>query len=363
MRILRNYILLECVAPFLTALSALTCVFLLGYLVKLANLVINKGVSLLMVGKVFALYVPVLLTYTLPLACLIGVILTFSRMSADNEIMAIRASGVLLRRLLTPLIAAGIVLSLITFILNDRVIPYAYHEQRATLKNIGVSNPTALLEPGIFITAFEGQVLFIHKVEDNRLYNITIYQPQPDGKPTRTIIAREGEFTSVPGEDKVILKLLNGTSDEVDINDPGKFYKLNFNTLFITLDLSQNREKVDKKPREMSLKELTAEIDRLEALLVDVSRLKTEYHRKISWSLTPLIFILMAFPLAVITNKREKSANVLIAGLCAAAYYLLVLGSEALSIEKIAPAYLVMWTPPVIGLSVAAYLNYRMIKK
>lgn len=363
MKILRNYILLECVAPFLTALGALTCVFLLGYLVKLAHLVINKGVSLLVVSKVFGLYIPVLLTYTLPLACLIGVILAFSRMSADNEIMAIRASGILLRRLLTPLIAVGIILSLVTFLLNDRVIPYAYHEQRKTLKNIGVSNPTALLEPGIFITAFEGQVLFIHKVDDNQLFNITIYQPQPDGKPTRTIIAQKGEFTSVPGEDKIILKLMDGTSDEVDINNPGKFYKLNFDTLFITLDLSQNREKVDKKPKGMSLKELTAEMNRLEELLVDISRLRTEYYRKITWAFTPLIFILTAFPLAVITNKREKSANVLLAAVCAAVYYLLVLGCEALSIETIAPAALVMWMPPVIGLAAAVYLNYRMVKR
>ena len=65
MRILRNYILRECVVPFFLALAVLTCVFLLGNLIQLAHLVINKGVSLATIGKVFLLYIPVLLGYTL----------------------------------------------------------------------------------------------------------------------------------------------------------------------------------------------------------------------------------------------------------------------------------------------------------
>ena len=79
MRIIRTYILKECIVPFFLALGVLTCVFLLGNLIQLAHLVINKGVSLSTVGYVFLLYIPVLLGYTLPLACLIGVILAFSR--------------------------------------------------------------------------------------------------------------------------------------------------------------------------------------------------------------------------------------------------------------------------------------------
>src|SRR3989338_8568795 len=103
MKILRNYILRECIVPFFLALGVLTCVFLLGNLIQLAHLVINKGVSLAVIGKVFLLYIPVLLGYTLPIACLVSVILAFSRLSADNEILAIRANGVHLRRLLLPL--------------------------------------------------------------------------------------------------------------------------------------------------------------------------------------------------------------------------------------------------------------------
>src|SRR3989344_5105253 len=148
MKIIRTYMLKECLLPFFLSLSVLTCVFLLGNLMRLTNLVINKGVSLQAVGKMFFLYIPLLLGYTLPIACLTTVILTFSRFSADNEILAMRASGVHLRRLIWPLLTVGIILSLFSIVLNEKIIPYAHYEQRRLFKDLGAKNPTAALEAG-----------------------------------------------------------------------------------------------------------------------------------------------------------------------------------------------------------------------
>lgn len=359
MKIIRNYILRESVLPFFLSLGILTCVFLLGNLIQLANLVINKGISLAVVGKVFLLYIPVLLGYTLPIACLVSIILTFSRLSADNEILALQASGIYLGRLLFPLFMAGVMLSLFSILLNERIIPYAHYKQRQLLQNVGTKNPTAFLEAGLFIHSFENQILFIHKIEDNKMYNITIYQPQPNG-PTRTIIAKRGEFTPVPGEDKIKLKLMDGTADQPDLENPENFYKLNFKTNFITLDLSKNNQKAEKKPKSMTFRELKEEIEKLNKLFIDTSRLQTEYQRKVSWSFSSLIFILLGFPLAVITHRRAKSANVVLAIFCAALYYLISLGCEALSIQRIASPEMIMWVPNIIAGGFALILNYKL---
>src|SRR5208282_3096050 len=120
MRIIRNYILSECLQPFTLSISVLTSVFLLGYLPQLANKVINSGVSIYAMSQVFLYYIPILLGYTLPISCLITVILTFGHMSAENVILAMRASGIHLLRLLSPLVVVGITLCLVVFILNDR---------------------------------------------------------------------------------------------------------------------------------------------------------------------------------------------------------------------------------------------------
>ncbi|MFA5087698.1 MAG: LptF/LptG family permease [Candidatus Omnitrophota bacterium] len=360
MRILRGYVLRECVFPFLLALAVLTCVFLLGNLIQLANLVINKGVSLTLVGKVFLLYIPLLLGYTLPIACLVSIILAFSRLSADNEILAIRTCGVHIKRILLPLMVIGVILSLISIILNEKIIPYAHHEQRRVLKQLGAQNPTALLEAGLFIKSFKDQILFIHRIEDNKLYNVTIYQPQPDNRPTRTIIAKRGEFTPIPGTSQIKMKLMEGTSDEPNLKDPNSFYKLNFRNYFMTLDLSNSNKQIEKKPKGMTLKELREEKDKLQKLLIDTTRLDTEYYRKITWSFSALFFILLGFPIAVITHRRERTANLLLAFLCAAVYYLLSLGCEALSIQKIASAGLIMWVPNGAAALVAGFLNYKL---
>ncbi|MFP4473584.1 MAG: LPS export ABC transporter permease LptF [Candidatus Omnitrophota bacterium] len=360
MRIIRNYILRECLLPFLMSVGVLSCVFLLGYTVKLAHMVINKGVPLISVAKVFLLLIPVLLAYTIPLACLVGVMLAFSRLTADNEIIAIRASGIRLNRLVRPLFAAGLLLSLFTFWLNDRVIPQAYHQQKLLQKNLGAENPAALLEPGVFIDDFEGQTVFIHRVEGNKFYNITIWQPQPEGRPPRTIIAKRGEFTKTPDGKKIVLKLIEGTTDESDPSDPSNYYKLNFKTLFITLDLTSAKSKIQKKPKGMTIHELTAKIHDLEQRLIETEPLRTELYRRVTWSFAPLIFILLGFPLAVMSNRRERSANVLIAIMAAAIYYLLSLGAQALSIEGVAPPELIMWVPNLAAILALLYYNARL---
>ncbi|MBF0619037.1 MAG: LptF/LptG family permease [Candidatus Omnitrophica bacterium] len=361
MRILRNYILKECLIPFTISLGVLTFVFLLGYLPQLANKVINKGVDFAAIFLAFLYNIPVLLGYTLPIAALATVILTFGRLSSDNEIIAIRASGISLKRLLAPLAAAGLVMTLFLLILNDRIIPKAYQAQRDILHETGAKNPAALLEAGTFIDDFDSHILFIYKVEGNRLYNIRIYQPQPNGKPTRTIIAQEGEFTPVPGQKKILLKLMNGTSDEPDFNNPNNFYKLNFKTSFMTLDIIKGgNEKGEKKPRAMTLKELSQQIDDMHRLLVDPTPLVTEYHRKISWSFAPLIFIFLGFPVAVVTHRRQKTANLLLAVIFAAPYYLLSIGAQALAGQGLVRPELIMWGPNILGGIIVIWLNYKL---
>lgn len=360
MKIVRTYVLKELFVPFILSMLVLTCVFLLGNLIKLTDLVINKGVPLASVGKVFALSVPVLIGYTLPLACLISVIIAFSRMSIDNEILALRASGVHLWRILKPLFLIGLIMSLFSIILNERIIPYAHYEQKKSLKNLGLDNPTALLEAGVFINSFNGQILFIHEINDNKMYNITIYQPQEDGR-TRTIIARQGEFTPVPGQDAIKLKLIDGTSDEPNLEDPENFYKLNFKTYFMTLGLSGKKQDVEKKPKSMTLKEIVDKTEELEELLVDTTRLRTEFWRKITWSFSPLFFILLGFPMAVITHRREKSANVVLAVICAAFYYLISLGCEGLAVKSIVEPAVIMWVPNALAAATAIFLNFKCV--
>ena len=361
MKVLRNYILKEAFGPFILSLLVLTTIMLLGNLVKMVNLVINKGVDLILVIKSFLYLVPFLLAYTIPIACLTAVLLAFGRMSADNEIVAIRSSGISIIKLVFPLIVIGFIFSLILLVLNDRVIPYSHYAAKKTIKQIGLKNPAAALEAGTFIDSFSGSIIFIYRIEGNNLFQVRIYQPQGEGKPTRTIIAKRGEFVVLPEQNKIKLKLIDGTSDEADVKNPEIYYKLNFKTYFMTLDLTKtDSEDIKKKPKDMTLNELGEEIKKMNALSINATPLLIEYHKKISLAFSCLIFILLGFPLAIIVHRRAKSANFVMAFLIIATYYLLLIGFEALSLQNMLAPALAMWAPNIIFGSVALILNYKL---
>lgn len=362
MKILRNYFLKEFTGPFFLSLGVLTFVMLLGNLIKIADLIINKGVDFFSVLKVFLFMVPYLLTYILPIAALTAVLLSLGRLSSDNEIIAIRASGINLFSLILPLHVIGIILSLVLVIFNDRVIPYAHFASRKTLIEVGIKNPAAALEPGVFINSFQKYILFIYRIDENKLSNVRIYEPQGEGRPTRTIVARRGEFIAVPEKNMVKLKLIDGTSDEPDPQNPSSFYKLNFKTYFMSLNLAQaqNKDKIEKKPKDMTIQELRDAVAKLKKEGVDPAPLVTEIQEKISLAFSCLIFMILGCPMAVITRRREKSINFGIAFLIVGIYYLLLIGSEALSLQGNIDPRIAMWIPNIILGFIGTILTYRL---
>ncbi|MFH1198987.1 MAG: LptF/LptG family permease [Candidatus Omnitrophota bacterium] len=365
MKILRDYFLKEFVATLFLALGALTFVMMLGNLIKIADLIINKGVDIISVAKIFLFMMPYLLTYTLPIAALTAVLLSMGRFSGDNEIIVIRASGINIFRLIAPILTIGLILSLLLVIFNDRVIPYAQFASRKTLIDVGIKNPTAALEPGVFINSFEKYILFVYSVDQkrNRLGNVRIYEPQGEDKPTRTIVAKKGEFIAVPEKSIMKLKLMDGTSDEPDPENPANFYKLNFKTYFMTLNLAQMRDKgkVEKKPKEMTIKELQVEISKMRKTGVDPIPLVVRVQEKIVLAFSCFFFVLMGIPLAIITRRREKSINFAMAVIIAGIYYPILIGCEALALQSsvINPLF-VMWLPNIALGAIGAWLTYKL---
>ena len=261
MKILRNYLIKEFLGPLLLTLGVLSFIMIIvGNLKKIADLVINKGVDFFSVVKIFVLLTPYIVTYALPISILVAVLMSLGRLSSDNEIIAIRASGINVFKLILPVLTIGLILSLGLVIFNDRAASYAHYAYRKTLIEIGVKNPTAAFEEGVFIDSFQKYILFIYKIDAkrNRLMNIRIYEPHGDDKPTRTIVAKSGEFILMPETNTVKLKLMDGTSDEPDPNNPTNFYKLNFRTYFMNLNIADTRtkNKIEKKYKEMTIREL-----------------------------------------------------------------------------------------------------------
>lgn len=344
MKILRDYILKEFFHSFFLSIIVFTFVLLVGNIIQLADLVINKGVGILSVLQLFLYLIPWLLSFTLPVAALTAVVLTFGRLSSDGELTAIKASGVGLFRVSVPILVLGVIFSFVAFYMNDQVSPNASFASRRLVKEIGMKNPAALLEEGTFIRGFGNYVIFIYEIKGNKLRNIRIYQPQ-EGKTTRTIVAEAGEINTQSGTNVVELKLFNGTSEEPSPTEPDSFYKLNFKTYHMTIDISKmiKTEKVNKKIREMSLKELSQEMDKAIAEKTDTTPIFVEIYKKINMSAASFILILMGIPLGIKAQRSEKSIGFGISLFLFAVYWGAFLGGIAMSLQGT--------LPPLLGVS------------
>jgi len=350
MKILKRYILKRVSSMFFLSLFIFTFALVAGNIIKLTDLVVNRGVSVALVGKLFLLIVPFLLSYTIPMSALSATLLVFGRLSSDNEITAIRAHGINLYKLSMPLIIAGLILSLFSIVLNNQILPEMHFATRKIIRNIGIKKPTAYLEAGTFIKGFKGYIVFIREIDKNKLKGIRIYQLRKD-LPTRTIIARSGEFITLKNQNAIKLKLMNGTSDEPNPKNPLRFYKLNFKTYYLTLDLGDEAASghyIEKKPKEMNFQEIRREIKKLGRHHIDALPLIVEFQRKISLSFASLVFIIIGISLGISTRRGEKSVQFAIALGVIVVYYLLMAGGMALSLRGVQPIGLWIHLPNII---------------
>lgn len=340
------------------SLVVITFAFLIGNVVKLADYVINKGVELMYVWKLFLCLIPDLLSYAIPLSILTATLLAFGRLSSDNEITAMRANGINLYRISMPAIIIGLFLSMLSIPLHDKIIPISHYRARMLLKEVGLRHPAAYLEAGTFIRGFKDYILFIYDIaygKDKTVFkNIRIYQPQKDG-PTRTIVAKRGEIISLADKNTIKLKLIDGTSEEPNPINPRHFYKLNFKTYYLTLTLdASTMEESGKNTKEMTFDELLQNANELKKSGIDSTPLIRRLHKRIASSFASLAFVLMGLPLAITTRRSEKSIGVGLAFGLATIYWLLLAFGQVLATKDILPIWLAMWfgniTLIVIGL-------------
>jgi len=364
MKIIRAYLLKELLSPFLLALLVSTMILTAGQMIQMADLIINKGVGTLDMFYLTLLLMPSLLTFTIPISVLTAVLLGFARLSCDNEITALKASGVGVFRIAAPVLTVGLIISLACIPLNYKIMPEAAFRARKLLKEIGVKNPAALIEPGVFMKTFKNYVIFVYDIKGNYLKNIRIYQPQKDG-PTRTVIAKSGEIIPEPSKDTVKIKLINGIADEIDPKDPDNMYKLVFKNYYLTLNLKEalHKQKIEKKAREMTLSELKNEIKNFKENKIDTMPLDLEIQNKVSFAFSSLIFVLLAIPIGIKTHRREKSINFGMALFLYLLYWGLMLGGVACVIRKFVPPWVGVWFPNIAFGIVGIILFVRAAKR
>jgi len=237
-KILNKYVLKEHLGPLLFALSALTSLLLLNYIARQFGNLVGKGLPWTVIVEFLALSVPFTVAMTLPMAVLVSTLYAFSRLASENEVTAMKASGVGLARLLVPVMVGGAFLALTMILFNDQILPRANHRLSTLQRDIASKKPTFALKEQVINEVKKGAVsLRAARIDraTNRMYNVMILD-YADQTSRKTIYADSGDLAFTTDERDLQLVLYNGEMVETNQAEPGKLQRLFFATNTVKIE-------------------------------------------------------------------------------------------------------------------------------
>ena len=262
-RLLSMYLLRQLAAPFIFALTALTSLMLLSQIAKKFGSLVGKGLPWTVIAEVFALSIPFIVAMTLPMAVLLAVLYAFSHLAADNEITAMRASGVSVYQILVPVLAWGVFMSAFNFAFVDQVLPRSNARLRNLLIDIGRKKPTFELQEQVINEVPPSQYfLRANRIDGatGRLREVTIYDVGGDAS-RRIIYADSGLMAYAEGQTDLSLRLFDGSIHQFRPVDPTGFQLTYFRVNDIRVknvfdELERNTSESVRGDREMSTCEM-----------------------------------------------------------------------------------------------------------
>lgn len=269
MKILHRYVLKEHLGPLTFALTALTSILLLQYIGKHFGELVGKGLPTLVIAEFFGLSVPLTVALTLPMAVLVATLYAFSRLAAENEITALKASGVSLVSILKPVLWAALGITLVMVGFNDQVLPRANHRLSILQRDIAQKKPTFGLREQVINEVSPGKIYLRagHLDEgSNLMREVTIYD-MADATRRRTIYADSGNMRMSRNMTDLELTLYHGNTQDVPTATPDELQRLYFNVDFIRVrgvgnEFQKTSSDSYKSDREMTVCEMQGAQDK-----------------------------------------------------------------------------------------------------
>jgi len=360
---IHRYLLKETASPMLLGLVVFTFVLLLGRLLKLVEMVINKGVPLLDIVRLFFSMLPTFLVLTIPLAFLLGVMLGFGRLSADREVLALKASGVSLYQMVRPVLLLSLPACLLTAALTLYLRPVSETFFRQQLFDIATSRASIGLQPQVFNDDFDNLVLYANHIDENSgVMKQVFISDERDSSAPAIIVAQKGRLLSDSRSQKLLMRLEDGTihrQPQDDTDDEETYQVLQFKNYDVNLDLEQQTTTAKKRRRR--IKELSlAELRRTLAAATPEKRqeLLAELHTRLVLPAAPLLFALLGVPLGIQPHRSGRGGSFALALGVFLCYYLLLSFADTLVADGGWPAA-TLWAPNLLFLLSGLYLLYR----
>ena len=263
-KVLHRYVFREILVPFALGLGVFTFVLLLARLLKLIEMVVNRGIPFTTVARVFLYLLPAFLEVTVPMAMLLAILIAFGRLSADSEITALRSSGVSLYQLMPPVATFVLIVTIATAGLAWYGRPWGNRALRTAMWDIARTRATAGLKAQVFNDEFPGLIIYAEQIDTtaDQLERVLI-SDERDAQQQNTVFAKSGYMITDTERETVTLRLLNGTIHTTDAA-AGASYQTEFRTYDVNLDLRESLADANQPsddPKELTIDQLRTAIE------------------------------------------------------------------------------------------------------
>ncbi len=362
---LDRYVLREIAGPTAVGFLAYTGFMLVRGLVLFSDLLLQSEQPLGDVGRVLAFSVPNIVVLTLPISFLLGLLVAFGRLSADSEIVALRAAGVDVGRLYRPVAALALLFFAATLALILEAVPRGNRELSGMRLRLATFAIAQRIQPGVFSPEFAGKSIYVVGATPDRrsLTGLFVVDRSQDGEGERITLAPRGRLEIDEEEGRLWLRLDDAASHHVG-SDPRK-YDVSLGTVRYLLQETGARDALSGRPREKLLREKSLpellETARHTAR-TDVERRLAwvEIHKKFALPAACLVFALIGLPLGVVTRRGGRAAGFAVSVGIVLAYYVLLAVGEARAIDGRLPPAFAMWLPDLLLGLLGAFALHRV---
>ncbi|MCE5300514.1 MAG: LptF/LptG family permease [Spirochaetia bacterium] len=355
MKTLNKHIIREVFFVTLVSFFIFTFFLIMNSLFVMSDLVIKYGISVLKVIELLFLLLPSTVAVTVPMAFLVGVLLTYSRLVQDNEYHGMQACGISTNDITKPTIMLALAVTFIMILFNNYLLPAANLSYKKLYFEIVKKRSSIIIQEHTFVNDFDNYVFYIGE-KDNKndlLKNVIVFVKSEDpSSPSKVILSREGELINDAESMRLALKLKDGTVQVGSYDDPGKLNQIFFGTNMVDLDikgaLRNNNTPADLKgTREMTARELLSEISKGTGSKQDKNWLFVELHKKFSIPFAVLAFAFVAIPLGLLTKKGGKVTGISFSLVLIFVYYILLSMGSTYGYRGQMNYFLAVWLPNI----------------
>jgi len=358
MRIISKYILKEILTPFGVTVLVFTLIFLIGNLMQLIEMIVQKGVGLWDIARLLGYTMPFLFVYIIPMAFFISILLGFLRLSSDNEVTALKASGVGFFQLLPPVFVLSLAGYLLTSFMAMVAQPWGEYSLKNLIFHIAVVQAKVTLKERVFNDDFKDLVFYIQKVNsEGQMEDVFIFDQRQKDVP-QTILAKKGWLIPNPQKRSLDLRMENGTIYNVSLSSKSA-QNIHFKTYDLVLPLEQMisaQEKRERSETELYLHELKEKIRKTPPGEKKYYVYQIEYYKKFSLPFSCLVFGMIAFPLGLQSRLAGRSWAVIFGGIVFFIYYVILSLAFSLGEKGSLSPMIGLWLPNIIVGGIGGYL-------